>query len=127
METCVAAYKALSDGTRLRILALLAYAKTPLCVCELVDSLEEPQYHISRSLRALSKAGVIDAQKEGRWVYYQLPKKRNAFLRALIESVSAVSSQEITKDRREFKKRLKLREGGKCLRGVQKKELLSRN
>jgi len=56
MNTYLTAYQALSDSTRLRVLSLLAYAKTPVCVCEFVDSLEEPQYHISRCLGVLQKA-----------------------------------------------------------------------
>ncbi|MFQ6109382.1 MAG: ArsR/SmtB family transcription factor, partial [Candidatus Aminicenantales bacterium] len=37
-------FKALADSTRLRIINLLVQFGKELCVCEIVDSLDEPQY-----------------------------------------------------------------------------------
>jgi len=65
-----AVFQALSEPTRLRIMALVCRAGRDLCVCEFVDALEEPQYHVSRSLKILQKAGLVAERREGRWVHY---------------------------------------------------------
>ena len=51
---------------------LLAVTKEELCLCEMVDSLLEPQYKLSRHLKILKQSGLLTAQKEGRWVYHRL-------------------------------------------------------
>jgi len=117
---------ALSEPTRLRILALLCHARKELCVCELVDSLEEPQYHISRSLAKLRRATLVTERREGKWKYYGLCKANSEFRRLLLKAVAAIPESELRKHVRELSKRLKMREGDRCLLGVQKTHLLSR-
>jgi ArsR family transcriptional regulator len=56
MKSYVDALKALADDTRLRILRLLLTNHTAMCVCELVDALEERQYNISSHLQILEAA-----------------------------------------------------------------------
>jgi ArsR family transcriptional regulator len=119
-------FKALADPTRLRILRLLLDARVELCVCELVDSLEEPQYNISKHVNALKVAGLLESRKDGRWVYYRPTQTNGQFLSGLAQAITAIPSKQLRRDRREFEKRLKLREGGKCLRGVQKEHLLEK-
>lgn len=126
LEMFTLAFQALSEPTRLRIVGLLSRAKKELCVCEFVDALEEPQYHISRSLKILQNAGLITERREGRWVYYGLPAGSDEFRQSLLRAVAALPQSVVAKDERELARRLKLREGGKCLSGVQKIHLLSR-
>lgn len=126
MEQYAQIFKTLSDPTRLRILRLLLDAGTELCVCELVDSLEEPQYNISKHVSALKAAGLLESRKEGRWVYYRPHKTDESFLALLAEAVAAIPRGHVARDRAELRKRLRLRKGGKCLRGVQKDHLLGK-
>jgi ArsR family transcriptional regulator len=63
-------FKALSDETRLRIVALLSHGE--LCVCHLEDALDLSQPKVSRHLAILRMAGVVDHRREGTWVYYRL-------------------------------------------------------
>ena len=73
MECC----RALGDGTRLRLVRLLAVSKEEACLCEFQASLQEPGYKLSRHLKILRDAGLLQAEKEGRWVYLKaagLPK-----------------------------------------------------
>jgi ArsR family transcriptional regulator len=119
-------FKALAEPTRLRILRLLLDARVELCVCELVDSLEEPQYNISKHVNVLKAAGLLESRKDGRWVYYQPVRSNEQFLSTLAQAIGTIPSKQLRRDRREFEKRLKLREGGKCLRGVQKEHLLEK-
>ena len=126
MEEYTQIFKTLSDPTRLRILRLLLDAGKELCVCELVDSLEEPQYNVSKHVAALRAAGLLKSRKEGRWVYYSPRDAGGEFLRLLSRAVAAIPERYVKHDRAELRKRLKLREGGKCLTGVQKEHLLGK-
>lgn len=64
-------FKALSDLTRIRCLALLV-THEELCVCELTHALALPQPKVSHHLAALRKVGLVTDRKEGLWIYYQL-------------------------------------------------------
>ncbi len=61
-------FHALSDETRLAILAMLRGGKQ--CVCELQDALDAAQSRLSFHLRVLREAGLVTDRKEGRWSYY---------------------------------------------------------
>jgi ArsR family transcriptional regulator len=62
--------KALGDETRLRIVALLSHGA--LCVCHLEAALDLPQSNASRQLGVLRAAGVVEARRQGTWVFYEL-------------------------------------------------------
>ncbi|MDH3216160.1 MAG: metalloregulator ArsR/SmtB family transcription factor [Candidatus Krumholzibacteria bacterium] len=126
MEEYTQIFKTLSDPTRLRILRLLLDAGKELCVCELVDSLEEPQYNVSKHVTAMRAAGLLKSRKEGRWVYYSPRDTDGEFLKLLSLAVAAIPERHVKHDRAELRKRLKLRERGKCLTGVQKEHLLGK-
>jgi ubiquinone/menaquinone biosynthesis C-methylase UbiE/DNA-binding transcriptional ArsR family regulator len=64
------ALKAAGEETRLRILALLAEAE--LTVSELTDILRQSQPRISRHLKLLAEAGLIDRFREGAWAFFRL-------------------------------------------------------
>lgn len=63
-------FKALGDGTRLRIMSILLNQE--LCVCEIVEALKLPQPRISRHLGILKDAGLVTDRREGQMVYYHL-------------------------------------------------------
>ncbi len=60
-------FQALADPTRLRILALLRLME--LSVGELAQVLGQSQPRVSRHLKILSDAGVLERRKEGSWVF----------------------------------------------------------
>lgn len=64
----VAALKAAAEPTRLRILNLLAAGE--LNVKDLTQILGQSQPRISRHLKLLNEAGLIDRFREGSWVYF---------------------------------------------------------
>jgi ArsR family transcriptional regulator len=65
--------RALGDKTRLRIMRLLVSSpKEEACLCEFSDSLQEAEYNVSRHLKVLRQSGLLEAEKEGRWVYHRL-------------------------------------------------------
>jgi ubiquinone/menaquinone biosynthesis C-methylase UbiE/DNA-binding transcriptional ArsR family regulator len=65
-----AALKAAAEPTRSRILALLAEAE--LTVSDLTDILRQSQPRLSRHLRLLTEAGLIDRFREGSWAFFRL-------------------------------------------------------
>ncbi|MFT6984271.1 MAG: ArsR family transcriptional regulator [Psychromonas sp.] len=64
-------YKCLADDTRLRCLLLITI-EHELCVCELMEALQEIQPKISRHLAQLRKCGLLIDNKQGQWVFYQI-------------------------------------------------------
>jgi ubiquinone/menaquinone biosynthesis C-methylase UbiE len=63
-------FQALADPTRLRILALLRLME--LSVGELAQVLGQSQPRVSRHLKILADAGVLERRKEGSWVFLVL-------------------------------------------------------
>src|SRR5499433_669694 len=68
--------KAAGESTRLRILALLAEAE--LTVSDLTDILRQSQPRISRHLRLLAEAGLVDRFREGSWAFFKLAERGGA-------------------------------------------------
>jgi ArsR family transcriptional regulator, arsenate/arsenite/antimonite-responsive transcriptional repressor len=73
MKKLAQTFKALSDETRLRILALLTHGE--LCVCDLMAVLVLPQSTVSRHLAYLRNADMLLDQRKGVWMYYRLDDK----------------------------------------------------
>ena len=63
-------FQALADPTRLRIVALLRLME--LSVGELAQVLGQSQPRVSRHLKILADAGVLERRKEGSWVFLTL-------------------------------------------------------
>jgi ArsR family transcriptional regulator len=77
-------FQALADPTRLRILALLRLME--LSVGELAQVLGQSQPRVSRHLKILADAGVLERRKEGSWVFLTLvDAQRVAPLFALVD------------------------------------------
>ena len=66
-------YECLCDATRLRILNLLGQG--PLCVCHFQEVLGEPQVKISKHLAYLRARGLVEVERQGNWMIYELPAK----------------------------------------------------
>jgi DNA-binding transcriptional ArsR family regulator len=68
---CVVALKALGEETRVRIVGLLV--DEPLDVTEIAKRLGVSQYNVSKHLRILREAGLVEVEKVGRQHLYALP------------------------------------------------------
>jgi ubiquinone/menaquinone biosynthesis C-methylase UbiE/DNA-binding transcriptional ArsR family regulator len=62
--------KATAESTRLRLLAL--FTRGELTVSEVTQILRQSQPRVSRHLKLMSEAGLIERFKEGSWVFYRL-------------------------------------------------------
>lgn len=63
-------FHALSDETRLRIVAKLLSGEQ--CVCNLTDALDAGQSLLSFHLKTLKNAGLVTDRRDGRWIHYAL-------------------------------------------------------
>lgn len=79
----VEALRSIGEPTRLRVLALLAYGE--LSVGELVDVLGMSQPRLSRHMKFLTSAGLVERLPEGAWVFYRLPASGES--RALLDAI----------------------------------------
>ena len=69
---------AIADPTRRRILQVLKIRgacsigkEVGLCACDIEERIHLSQPTISHHMRILQKAGLVEAQKEGHWRWYQ--------------------------------------------------------
>jgi ArsR family transcriptional regulator, arsenate/arsenite/antimonite-responsive transcriptional repressor len=77
----VVTFKALADPTRLKILELLkakgrsccdliARNEPGLCACDVEEAVGLSQAAVSHHMGLLRRAGLVHAEKRGRWIYY---------------------------------------------------------
>jgi ubiquinone/menaquinone biosynthesis C-methylase UbiE len=70
MEHLLTALRAMAESTRFRLLVLCARGE--LTVSEFTQILGQSQPRVSRHLKLLCEAGVLDRFREGSWVFYRL-------------------------------------------------------
>jgi DNA-binding transcriptional ArsR family regulator len=70
LDDIVEILKAAGEPTRLRLLALLSHGD--LTVTDLTDILGQSQPRISRHLKLLSEAALVDRYQEGAWAFFRL-------------------------------------------------------
>jgi ArsR family transcriptional regulator len=87
--------KALGDPTRLKILELLktkgrsccdliARDERGLCACDVEQAVGLSQAAVSHHMGLLRRAGLVNAEKRGRWVYYSRNEAAIAGLASLL-------------------------------------------
>jgi len=89
MDELLLLSKAMSDENRLKIVALIA-REQELCVCEICDTLELSQPLVSRHLKQLKTAGVVEDHKEGKWRVYTIVTTPTPLLRAYLDALKPV-------------------------------------
>ena len=70
MKDFIKVMKALSDPNRVKIVKMLQHKM--MCVCELQEALQIAQSSVSKHLKILEEAGLVDYKKDGLWVNYHL-------------------------------------------------------
>lgn len=113
--------KALADATRVR--ALLALRQGELCVCQITELFGLAPSTMSKHLSILYQAGLVESRKDGRWIYYRLPRQAAsvAVREALDWAVKSLRAEpRITEDARQLKKIVKADPAELCKRQCQK-------
>lgn len=82
------ALKALADPTRLQMVAILRDATESVCICDLTATFDLSQPTISHHMARLRSAGLVEADRGGKWCYYRLRTDLPAPVRRLIEAVA---------------------------------------
>ena len=91
MRTIARLFKALSEETRLEILALL-FRHGELCVCDVEEVLEVSQSKASRHLRYLLGAGLVEDRRDGLWVRYRVVLRPTAEQSLVLDAARALLS-----------------------------------
>jgi len=87
MKYLVKAMKALADPSRIKILKMLEHRE--LCVCEIHAALHLAQPTISKHLKILEEAGLVDKRKEAQFViYFPEPSPANVHLESILDEVA---------------------------------------
>jgi len=110
MQDVIHFAKALADPTRWRIIHLVF--DQPLCVCELVETLKLPQSTLSSQLRVIDKAGILDCERRGKWLFYRVKPEFRAVLTALFKHFDStrISDPQLSKDATKALQRVQRRE-----------------
>ncbi len=78
MKKFIRVMKALSDSNRVKIMKMLEVKQ--LCVCEITGILGLAQSTVSKHLKVLEDAELIDSCRDGSWVNYKLlPHSENQY------------------------------------------------
>ncbi|MFQ5735856.1 MAG: ArsR/SmtB family transcription factor [Thermodesulfobacteriota bacterium] len=115
MRDILSITKAISDESRLRI--LMALSGGELCVCQIIELLGLAPSTVSKHLHLLHGARLVDARKDGRWVYYKLagrdgPKEVRQCLKWVRSSLEG--SRRIADDARRLSKICAAGPAGSC-------------
>jgi ArsR family transcriptional regulator, arsenate/arsenite/antimonite-responsive transcriptional repressor len=90
-------FKAISDETRLQVMALI-FRHGEVCVCEVEQVLGVTQSKASRHLRYLRDAGVLVDRRDGVTVYYGLPSAQAPEVSAILMLLRGLLSAEAVPD-----------------------------
>lgn len=83
MKPFIRVMKAMSDPNRVKAMKMLGIR--PLCVCEITAILGLAQPTVSKHLKVLEEAGLVESWKEGPWVNYRLPgQPENPYAAAML-------------------------------------------
>ncbi len=85
-------FKALADTTRLTVLATLVANADPVCACDLGDDVALGQPTVAHHLKVLREAGLIVAERRGKWAHYQLHPAAADWVRATLAALTDAPS-----------------------------------
>lgn len=100
MNNLVDTFKALSDETRLQMVALLL-ERDDLCVCDFVGALGLSQSKASRHLRYLYHAGLVEDRREGTWMHYRISESMSTAQATVVNALSQAVAAEQRADLRQ--------------------------
>ena len=84
--------KALADENRLAIMRILQNGER--CACVLLEELNVSQPTLSHHMRILCDSGLVNARKEGKWMYYSISAEGAKNAASVLQSLTAVNGQD---------------------------------
>lgn len=104
MRETLAITNALADESRVR--AVIALARGRLCVCQIAELLQLAPSTVSKHLSILRHGGLVEARKQGRWIYYSIPDQPGASVRQSLDWIQ----EALAKDSRILEDEQRLRQ-----------------
>ena len=89
MKTLTLLFRALADESRLRILHLL-FKSGELCVCDIESTIDATQTKVSRHLRYLKRAGLVQDRRQGLWILYSIARPATPEHRRMLTIVRSI-------------------------------------
>lgn len=107
-------FRGFADPTRLRLLNLLVAGE--LCVCDLVELLGLPQSTVSRHLRYLHRAGLVEVTRDWKYAHYRLAQPTLPVHRTLLTCVRTCfrGITQLDRERAAAEARVKARATAPC-------------
>jgi len=88
-------FKAMSDETRLRIIHLIF--QHDLCVCELVEILEESQPKISKHIAKLRQIDLVTTQRNEQYIYYSFNHQNSSYVKIISNMIEEIRNIDVYK------------------------------
>lgn len=108
MDELLAGLRAAGEGTRLRLLHLLSRGE--FNVSELTKILGQSQPRVSRHLKLMTEAGLLERFKEGSWVLFRMRQEgRGAAIAAAIVKLIPLSDASVKRDLQRVQEVLRVR------------------
>jgi len=85
-------FKAFCDETRLKVLELLQGGEK--CACVLLEKVNVKQPTLSHHMKILVDSGIVNARKDGKWMYYSINSAVSEKAANLIHNLTAVTIDE---------------------------------
>ncbi|MDH3328514.1 MAG: metalloregulator ArsR/SmtB family transcription factor [Desulfobulbaceae bacterium] len=93
MKKFIRVMKSLSDPNRVKIIKMLE--KREMCVCELTAALGLAQPTVSKHLKQLEDAAMIESRKDGPWVNYSLSQESESpYAAAMLKEIKGWLNNE---------------------------------
>ncbi|MGB9794470.1 MULTISPECIES: ArsR/SmtB family transcription factor [Caldisericum] len=90
--------KAISDEKRLMLVSLLLRAEGEFYVCELAYAMGEHQYNLSKYLKELKMANIVQERRVGRGILYQISPARDEFTEKLYSAIKSLPAEYVKKN-----------------------------
>ncbi len=92
IDATVAVLKAMADPVRMGMLAALARAEQPICVCDFTAVFALSQPTISHHIGKLRDAGLVDVSRIGIWAHYTLRPALAGDVRRLVAAATRAAT-----------------------------------
>jgi ArsR family transcriptional regulator, arsenate/arsenite/antimonite-responsive transcriptional repressor len=87
VDDAAALLRVLADPTRLQMLAMLAEAAQPICVCDFTAAFDIGQATVSHHLAKLRDAGLVTSSKRGIWAFYEVAPQLPGIAEAVLSEL----------------------------------------
>ncbi|WP_298482169.1 metalloregulator ArsR/SmtB family transcription factor [uncultured Ruminococcus sp.] len=83
-------FKAFCDENRIKILQMLLTGEK--CACKLLEEMNITQPTLSHHMKILCDSGIVNARKEGKWMYYSISGDGSEFAVNCLKELTTVHS-----------------------------------